>query len=135
MCYFKDNWDVQPATRAYFQLLQRALAFGQRLFLPFGQKRALMLFVLILGHFCCSVVSSLMFSSDLSNFKKNHKKKYPQRNLKKSRRIQKFQKNPYAKKKNIPKVPKKNPKKSKSVKNFPKIQISLKKKHQKIFFF
>ena len=58
-----------------------------RLFLPFGPKKELfMLFVLILGHFWCSVVTSVSFSSSLSNFENNPK------NLKKSKNIPKLKK-------------------------------------------
>ena len=50
-------------------LLAPAEGFGlrPRLFLPF-------VFLLILGHFWCSVVTSVTFSSNLSNFEKNQKK-------------------------------------------------------------
>ena len=51
---------VQPTTRPYFQLLRSALA---ELFLAF-----VWLFVLILGHFCCSVATTVTFSSNLKNF-------------------------------------------------------------------
>ena len=54
---------VQPATRAYFQLLRRESAFG----------RIFMLFLLILGHFWCSVVTSVTFISNLRNFGINPK--------------------------------------------------------------
>ena len=67
---FKAFQKVQPATRAL--LLAPAEGFGlrPRLFLPFGQKkrRFFMLFWLPLGHFWCSVVTSVTFSSNLSNW-------------------------------------------------------------------
>ena len=44
-----------------------------RLFLPFGQKKAFILFVPILSHFWWSVVNSVTFISNLSNFEKNPK--------------------------------------------------------------
>ena len=52
-------------------LLATAEGFGLRpkLFLPFGQKRAFhAVFFLILDHFRCSVVTSVVFSSNLRNF-------------------------------------------------------------------
>ena len=65
---------VQPATRAYFQLLRRALAYGLGFFGPLGKKRYFMLFSLILGHFWCSVVTSVTLSCNLIIFEKNPKK-------------------------------------------------------------
>ena len=43
------NQKVQPATRAYFQLLQRASAFGRGFFCPSGKKRP---YYAVLAHFC-----------------------------------------------------------------------------------
>ena len=77
-----------PATRAL--LLAPAEGFGlrTRFLLPFGPKKELfMLFWLTLGHFWSSVVTSVTFSSNLSNFEKN-----PENPLKKIQKIQKSEK-------------------------------------------
>ena len=78
-------------------LLALAEGFGlrPRLFCPLGKKELFILFVLILGHFECSVVTSLTFSSNLINFEKNPKI------TKIQNKIQKIQKNPIRKKKKI----------------------------------
>ena len=56
--WFYNYYKVQPATRVYFQLLQKALAKDF-----FRAKEELFtLFVIILDHFCCSVVTSIIFS-------------------------------------------------------------------------
>ena len=66
-----------PAPEEGFSLLPRLLK-------PLGQKKKLLtLFVIILGNFWCSVITSVMFSSYLSNFEKNLK------NPKKSKNVQK----------------------------------------------
>ena len=65
-------------------LLALAENFDQRLFLPFGQKKELMLFWPILDNFWCPVVTLVTFSINLSTlkrFKKVHK------NTKKSQKI------------------------------------------------
>ena len=54
---YESNQSVQPATRAYFQLLWKASTFDQGFFCPSGQKRASSYF----RYF-------LVFSSNLSNF-------------------------------------------------------------------
>ena len=52
-----------------------SLILPPRLFSPLGKKRELFpLFVLILGHFLCSVETSVIFSSNRSNFENNKKK-------------------------------------------------------------
>ena len=48
----------------------------------FGQKKEIMLFLLILGYVWCSVVTSVAFSSNLINFEKN-----PKENTNKSKNI------------------------------------------------
>ena len=57
-----------------------------------GQKKIfLMLFLLILGHFSCLVVTSVTLRSNLNNFEKNPKKikKNPKKNPKKSKKSKK----------------------------------------------
>ena len=59
-------------------LLAPAEGFGQGFFCllsfwPKKKKKRLMLFVLIFGHLWCSVVTSIIFSSNLRNFEKNPK--------------------------------------------------------------
>ena len=44
---------------------------GRGFFLPFGQKKIIMLFWPTLGNFWCPVVTLETFSSNLSNFEKN----------------------------------------------------------------
>ena len=74
-----------------------------------GQKKIfLMLFLLILGHFSCLVVTSVTLRSNLSNFEKNPKKS--KKSKKKSKKIQKIPKKNQKTTKNIhknPKTPKK----------------------------
>ena len=53
--------ELWPLAEAFFALL--------------AKTELLTLFVLILGHFRCSVVTSVTFSSDLSNFEKNKRNK------------------------------------------------------------
>ena len=66
---------LQPAMRAYFQLLRRALAEAG-LFLPFERKkRAFHAVCAYIAPFFCSVVPSITFSSNLSNFENNSKNK------------------------------------------------------------
>ena len=64
-------------TARYADLLRgpaEGLDLRRRLFFPFGPKKELsMLFLLILGHFWCSVITSVTFSSNLSDFEKNPK--------------------------------------------------------------
>ena len=55
-------------------ILAPAEGFGRGFFGPSGKKELFTLFVPILGHFWCSVVTSVTFSSNLSNFEKNAKK-------------------------------------------------------------
>ena len=50
-------------------LLAPAEGFGLRLRLFLGKKIYFHAVLLILRHFCCSVVTSVAFSSNLSNFK------------------------------------------------------------------
>ena len=78
---FFSHQNVQPATQFYFWLLQWA-------FLPFGWKKVLMLCLLILGLFWCSVVPSVTFSSNLINFEKNPKNLL-KKNTKKSKKSSK----------------------------------------------
>ena len=66
-------------------LLATVEDFGQDFFFPLGKKIDLTLFVLILGDFWCSVVTSVTFSSNLSNFNKKPKKQ--KLNLKMSKEI------------------------------------------------
>ena len=54
-------------------ILAPAEGFGQGFFGPSGKKELFTLFVPILGHFWCSVVTSVTFSSNLCNFKKIQK--------------------------------------------------------------
>ena len=64
------NQKVQPATRAYIQLLQRALASGQGFFTFWGNIRFFCwLFLLILGHFLLltSVYQALRISLEWSS--------------------------------------------------------------------
>ena len=84
-----------------------------RLFLPFGP-------------FWCSVVTSVTFSSNLSNFKKNPKKSKKFKNLKKSKKVRKIQKNwkNHKKIQNYPKKIIKNQKKLENVKKSEKIRKS-----------
>ena len=75
-----------------------------RLFLAFGQKKCFfMLFWPIFGDFWCPVVTMVTFSSNLSNFERNNKKKLknPKKNPKKSKKIQINPKNPKKSKKNL----------------------------------
>ena len=51
-----------------------AEGFGQGLFLPFGEKKLIILYWPILGHFWCPVVTLVIISSNLSNFKRIQKK-------------------------------------------------------------
>ena len=71
-------------------LLASAEGFGlrPRLFCPLGKIGLFTLFLLVLGHFSCSVVTSVMYSSNFSNFEKDQnipKKKYISK--KKSKKI------------------------------------------------
>ena len=75
-------------------LLNPVEGFSQGFFAPWAQKELFMDFVPILGHFWCSVVTYVTFSSNLKNiFKKS--KKSPQKsknkkntkNLKESKKI------------------------------------------------
>ena len=61
----------------------------------FGHKKKELLtpFVLILGYFWCSVVTSVVFSSNLNNFEKNPKKsKKIQKKSKMSKKLKKSKK-------------------------------------------
>ena len=61
---FIPNQKIRPATRAYFQLLQRALAFGRGFFalwVLWAKKELFMLFWPIFGDLWCPVVE---YSSD-----------------------------------------------------------------------
>ena len=63
------NQKIRPATRAYFQLLRRASAFGRGLHFALRAKTGLiMLFWPILGHFWCPVVTLITFSSNLMQY-------------------------------------------------------------------
>ena len=86
--------------------IRRASAYGRAFFCPLAKKRAFMLLLLILGHFWCSVVISITFSSNLSNFEKKSKK-----NKKKPKQIPKIYKNL---------IFSKNPRQSKIIKENPK---------------
>ena len=64
---------LEGTARYAGSLLAPAESYGLwlRICLPFAQKREpLTMFMLILGHFWCSVVTYVMFSSNLSQFKK-----------------------------------------------------------------
>ena len=109
---FYHNQKIRPATRAYFQLLRRASAFGRGFFYPSGKKELFMLFCPIFGDFWCSVVTVVTFSSNLNNFERN------QKNPRKSKKIQKKSKNiekilKFQKIHTLQKKFKKNPKNSK----------------------
>ena len=85
ICYQK----VQPPRRAYFQLLREALAFSRRFFGLSGKPKNFTQFVLNLGNCWLSLVTSVTFTSNLSNFENNPKISKIQRNkkLKKSHQI------------------------------------------------
>ena len=71
-----------------------AVGLQPRLFLPFGQNKSFSL--LILGHFPCSIVTSVKLRSNLFNFENN------QKDLKKSKiKIQKIQKSKKIKKSKV----------------------------------
>ena len=82
---------MQPTTRAYFQLLQRALAFGRGFFWG-GKKRAVLLFRPIFGKFRFLVVTLVNFSSNLNKFERNTKKikKINEKNPKKTQKLKKL---------------------------------------------
>ena len=64
---YQDN--ILPShTGANFQLLRRA---SVETGFPFGQKKPIILFVTIFSNFWCSVVTSIMFINNLSNFETN----------------------------------------------------------------
>ena len=92
-------------------LLAPAEGFG-----PSGKKELFMLFWLTLGHFWCSVETSVTFSSNLINFEKNPKNP------------KKIQKNP-KKIKNSKNL--KNPKKSKKSEKIAKKSQKTQKIHKK----
>ena len=98
------------------------------------KKKLFMLLVLILGHFCCSVVTYVTFSSNLSKFEYNPKNiKNPNKNPK----IQKCKKNLikiYIQKNPTKKYLKKSWKKSKPQKTSYKYQQNKTKKKYHIFF-
>ena len=54
-----------------------------------AKKKLFMLFWLTLGHFRCSVVTSVTFSSNLSNFEKNPKNWKMSKNVEKSENLKK----------------------------------------------
>ena len=73
---------LEGTARSAGLLLAPVEGFGlqPRLLFPFGQKKkCFTLFVLTLGHFWCSVVTSTTFNSNLSNFDKNPNN--PKKNL------------------------------------------------------
>ena len=90
--------------------LAPAEGLGRGIFCPLGKKKLFTLFVLILGLVWCSVVTSIKFSRNLSNFENNPK------NSKEIKRIQKLKNK---KIKNI-KNNFKNPKKKKNYKEIKK---------------
>ena len=111
----QDSLELLEGTARYAGLPLSALAFGQGFFCPSGKKELLTLFVLMLGHFWCSVVTFVTLSSNSSNFEKNSKN--PKKNPKMSKKIKKKYK--------ISKNPKKkyNMKKSKKSNKIQKNQI------------
>ena len=81
------TWDRLLYRGLCYAGLRLALAKGfglrPRLLLPFGQKRELFtLFVLILGHFLCSVVTTVTFSSNFINLDNNLKNLENQKKIK-----------------------------------------------------
>ena len=80
-------------------LLAPAEGFGlrPRLFLPFGQKKELIiLFWTIFVNFWCPVITLVTVSSNLSNFERNPKKKKIQKfkKMSKNQEEKKYPKNP-----------------------------------------
>ena len=68
-CYIEDT--------AFFLAPAEGFNLQPRLCLPFGQKKRAYYAVLAhFGNFWCPVVTLETFSSNLSNFKRNPKKKY-----------------------------------------------------------
>ena len=104
---------IKPATRAYFQLLRKASAFGRGFFCPSGKKRAYYTVLAHFGIFCSPIITLVTFSSNISN---NNKKTI--KIQKNSKKFKKFQKIPKSKKlskyqeksKNNPKIQKKTQK-------------------------
>ena len=70
LIHFYQKQQVQPATRAYFQ----GFSLRPRLFCPLDIFILFTPFVIILGHFWCSVVTSIKFRTKLSNFETKQKK-------------------------------------------------------------
>ena len=60
-------------TRRYGPLRRPIFSFrlGPGFFGPLGKKGLIMLFLPILGHFWCAVVTLVTFSNNLNNFEKN----------------------------------------------------------------
>ena len=81
-----NNKILDGTARCTDLLLAPAEGFGQAFFLPSGKKELVTLFMLILDHFCCSIVTYLIFRSTLSSFEKNPK------SLKNKNKIQTLQK-------------------------------------------
>ena len=109
--------------------MQRASASGRGFFCPSGKNWVFMLFWLTLGHFWCSVVTSVTFNSNLSNFEKNlwtKSKKIPNKS--------KISKHP-TKSKKSEKKKKSQKTQKKSIKTKSENLKKRFKKSKKIFFF
>ena len=110
-------------------LLAPAEGFGQGFFALLAKRNILTLFVLILSHFWCSVVTSVPFISNHCNIEKNPKyqqKKHPKCPKKsKKLKIQKIQKK-IKKSQRTSKKSIKNTQNPNNVENFQKIQKSQK---------
>ena len=84
----------------YFELLRRASASVRSFFFPFGREKKsfFMLVWLTIGHFWCSVVTSVIFISNVSDFQKYPKMLKDVKNPKISK-IKKYQNIFFCKKK------------------------------------
>ena len=72
---------------------EEGFGLWQRLFLArWARKELLTLFVLVLGHVWCSVVTSVTFSSNVSNFEQNPKNPKMSNKIKKSNNFKKTKK-------------------------------------------
>ena len=68
VCYQQE----EDTARYAGLLLAPAEGFDRGSFCPSKKKKLIMLFWFILGHFWCSVVTLVTFSSNLNNFKKKN---------------------------------------------------------------
>ena len=123
------QWTLE-GTACYAGLLPapaEGFSLRPKRFLPFGQKKGLFkLFVLILGHLWCLVVTSVTSSSNLYNLENNPKKseKIPKNpKIKKNKKIQKNLGINQNSEKSL-----KNPKNSWTVKNGSRIFFQSRKK-------